>query len=266
MKKLLKRILIIIPVFYVVVCALLYFFQENIIFLPEKLKANYRFKYDQNFEERSIRTKDGLRLNGLLFKADSSKGLIFYLHGNGGSLRWIGDVAKTYTNLDYDVFILDYRGYGKSEGVINNENDLYDDNQMAYDALKKEYDEKNIIILGYSIGSGMAAELASTNSPKKLVLEAPYYNLTYIMKRRYRIIPTFLLKYKFATNDYLKSCKMPIYLFHGTDDNSTYYESSLKLKKDFSNKLELITLKDQGHNGIPENETYLRELKRILSQ
>jgi len=72
-------------------CILLYFVQEKLIFFPEKLAATYKFKFDQGFEELYFKTADNIVLNGVLFKADSSMGLIFYLHGNAGSLAlcWI---------------------------------------------------------------------------------------------------------------------------------------------------------------------------------
>lgn len=180
-------------------------------------------------------------------------------------VHWsIGGVAKTYTKLNYDVFILDYRGYGKSEGEINSQEQLFEDNQMAYEALKKEYDEKNSIVLGYSVGSGMAAYLASTNNPKMLILEAPYYSLTDLMRNTYSILPTFILKYKFATNEYLKNAKMPIEIFHGTEDKSIYYGSSVKLKEELGEKIHLISLPNQGHNGITSNGVYQYAIKHLL--
>ncbi|HEX8675781.1 MAG TPA: alpha/beta fold hydrolase, partial [Segetibacter sp.] len=103
------------------------------IFFPEKLDKDFKFRFYHNFEEISVKTHDNISLNGLLFRADSSKGVIFYLHGNAGSLNSWGEVAPTYTGLKYDVFMLDYRGYGKSEGKIYSEKQLYQDTQIAYD-------------------------------------------------------------------------------------------------------------------------------------
>jgi len=257
--------LIIMLAIYVLVCGLLYIFQEKIIFFPEKLGKDYPFQFDQKFEERDINADDGILLNGLLFKADSSKGLIFYLHGNAGSLSSWGDVAKTYTDLNYDVFILDYRGYGKSEGVINGQQQFYRDIQTVYEELKKEYSEDKIIVLGYSIGTGAASKIASENEPKLLILQAPYYSLTDIMRHTYSIIPTFILKYKFETNKHLKDCKMPVVLFHGDQDEVIYYGSSLKLKDEFKATDKLITLSGQGHNGMTDNEDYRKALKQILA-
>jgi pimeloyl-ACP methyl ester carboxylesterase len=190
--------------------------------------------------------------------------LIFYLHGNAGSLASWGEVAKTYTDLNYDVFMLDYRGYGKSEGSITSPSQLFNDVQIAYDELKNDYPENEVIILGYSLGTGPASKLASANNPKLLILQAPYYSLTDMMKHNYYIIPTFILKYKFETHNYLKDCKMPLIIFHGTNDGVIYYGSSLKLQQQFKPQDKLITLNGEGHNGISENPEYLREIEKIL--
>jgi uncharacterized protein len=266
MKKIINRILKIVVGLYVVACVLLFFFQEKLIFFPQKLEKNYKFSFAQKFEEINIKTKDNKLLNGILFKADSSKGLIFYLHGNAGSLNSWGDVAKTYTDLNYDVFMLDYRGYGKSEGSIDGQKQFFQDIQTSYDELKNKYTEDKIIVLGYSIGTGLAAKVASANNPRLLILQAPYYSLTDMMQHTYPIIPTFILKYKFETDDYIKSCKMPIVIFHGDQDEVIYYGSSLKLQKEFKKQDTLITPVGQGHNGMTENPDYRTEIQKVLTR
>ena len=266
MKKVLLRILKIALALYIILCGFLYFFQEKLIFFPQKLDKNYHFKFDQKFEEINIKSTDGKTINGLLFKADNSKGVILYLHGNAGCLDLWGDVAKTYTDLNYDILIVDYRSYGKSEGEINGQEQLFQDNQAVYNELKRKYKEDEIIVLGYSIGTGLAAKLASLNNPKLLILQAPYYNLTDMMKQRFSFIPTFILKYKFETNEYLKTCKMPVIIFHGNQDEVIYYGSSLKLKKEFKQQDILITLDGQGHNGMGDNIQYKTELEKLLNK
>lgn len=264
MKRFLINSLITILVIYILVCGLLYFFQEKLIFFPQKLAKEYSFQFSQPFEEKNIKTRDGTILSGLLFRTDSSKGLIFYLHGNAGSLSSWGHVAVTYTALGYDVFMIDYRGYGKSEGAIATENQLYEDIQTAYDALKMEYSENEIIVLGYSIGTGLASKVASENNPILLILQAPYYSLTDMMRHTYPIIPTFILKYKFETNKHLKACTMSVVIFHGDRDEVIYYGSSLKLKDELKPVDKLITLRGQGHNGMTDNKDYQEEIKKIL--
>ena len=263
-KRLITRTMLIVISFYVLLCALLYFFQEKLIFFPEKLNKAYIFQFDEPFTELNIPTNKGQVLHGLLFTSDSSRGLIFYLHGNAGSVNSWGEVAKTYTALNYDAFILDYPGYGKSGGSISNQEQFFEDIQSAYDHLKKKYNEEDIVVLGYSIGTGPASKLASTNHPKLLILQAPFYNLTDLMRKSYPIIPTFLLKYKFKTNEYLKNCQMPVVVFHGDQDEVIYYNSSLKLKKEFKSTDTLITLIGQTHNGMTDNLEYATAVAAIL--
>lgn len=263
-KKVILQTLKLLLIFYILICAVLFFFQEKLLFFPGKLDANHKFAFNQPFEELNIRGKDGQLMNGLLFLADSAKGLVFYLHGNGGSLNDWGVVAPRYTELHYDVFILDYPGYGKSGGRIESKTQLFESVQTAYDQMKSRYREDSIVVLGYSIGTGLAAHLASNNHPKLLILQAPYYNLTDIMRRTYPIIPTFILKYKFQTNEYLKNCKMPVVIFHGDRDEVVYYGSSLKLKEELKTADTLITLTGQGHNGMTYNQEYIAALKSIL--
>ena len=214
-RKLILQTLTIVLIGYVVICLLLFFIQEKLIFFPEKLAANFKFPFPEKFEEVTIPTADDKLLHGLLFAADSSKGLIFYLHGNAGSVHSWGDAAKRYTELNYDVFMLDYRGYGKSQGSIQSQSQFFADVQLAYDVMKKRYDESRIVVLGYSIGTGAATKIASANHPKLLILQAPYYSLVDVMRRAYPIIPTFLLKYRFETNKNIANCKMAVTIFLG---------------------------------------------------
>ena len=125
MIKTLKFLTIILSAFfvviYVIIVSYVYFNQVGMVFQSASLSKEYQFDYQSKFEEINIKSFDGVNLNGLLFKADQSKGLIFYLHGNAGTLETWGKIAKTYTSLGYDIFILDYRSFGKSEGEIENE-------------------------------------------------------------------------------------------------------------------------------------------------
>lgn len=149
-------------------------------------------------------------------------------------------------------------------GRIKSTAQLFEDIQTAYNAMKKRYSEQEMVILGYSIGTGPASYLASTNHPKRLILQAPYYNMTDMMRHTYPIIPTFLLKYKFQTNEYLKNCKMPVVIFHGNQDEVIYYGSSLKLQQEMKPGDTLITLRGQGHNGITDNPDYIVAINKIL--
>lgn len=266
--KYFKRGIIVLLSLYVIACALLYFFQEKMLFHPETVAKSVRYSYDSNFTEEFYEVEKGIELNSLLFKADSLKGkqgkLIFFIHGNGGNLKTLGGIAPTFTDKGYDCFLYDYRGYGKSDGSITSEADLFSDAQILYDHMKRLYSEKDIIIVGYSIGTGIASWLASNNSPRKLILEAPYFSMRDIMDRQYPIFPKFLLQYPLESNIYLNETTCPIFIFHGDKDEAIPFISSQKLKKSIPT-VELFRLKGLGHTGFSENEHYQTELTEILS-
>ncbi len=264
--KLLLGFCLAVALIYLLICVFVYFRQEKLIFKPTQLPANHQFKFKNKFEELFIKSSDGKLLNGLLFKIEQPKGLIFYLHGNIGSLDSWGEVPKNYINLGYDIFIYDYRSYGKSEGQIKSQQQLFDDNQILYNEMKKIYSENSITILGHSLGSGMAAKLASENQPKSLILITPYYSMSNMVKSLYPYLPVFLLKYKLETYKFLKKCKMPVIIFHGDKDDLVPYDHSVRLMDVLKSDDRLITLKNQDHYRINDSEDYRNALKEVLHE
>ncbi|MFQ5448656.1 MAG: serine aminopeptidase domain-containing protein, partial [Saprospiraceae bacterium] len=111
MMKLLKRAIALAAILYAVLCAGLFLGQERILFHPGKLPEDYVFRAG---EEVEIGVDDGVSLNCLWLKEPASKGVILYLHGNKGSNRRCLHQAQTMTGNGYDIFMPDYRGFGKS--------------------------------------------------------------------------------------------------------------------------------------------------------
>jgi len=268
MKRALKYVVIsligLVAIIYVSAVTYFYINQQEMVFLASKLPADYKFTFNQKFEEFTIPSFDGTKLNGVLFKAEKSKGLIFYLHGNAGALDTWGDIADNYTQFGYDIFILDYRGFGKSEGAIEDEEQVYKDISIVYKQLIKRYEEKNVIITGYSIGSGLASYLAAENNPQKLILLSPYYNVTELSTERAPFFPDFLKKFAFMTNNFIPKIKAPIYIFHGITDEVIGYNHAVRLSKLLKKDDKFFTLQGQGHSQMNDNLEYLKELQQIL--
>jgi len=249
---------------YLFCVSYVYFNQGEMIFMANKLPNDYKFEFNQDFEELNIPSFDAKKLNGLLFKTPNSKGLIFYLHGNAGSLDTWGSIAKNYTDLGYDIFILDYRGFGKSEGKIENQDQVYQDLTFAYNKLITKYDRNKVVIIGYSIGTGLATYLATIENPKKLILQAPYYNFIELSSGRVPLVPDFLKKFKFETDKYIVKVKSPIYIFHGNKDQVISYDNSIRLQKLIKPIDKVFILEGQNHLNMNENLDFQEELKVIL--
>ena len=259
-----KSLIIFFGFIYLLYASYVYFNQEEMIFPAAQLAKDYKFEFAQDFEELNIRSFDNKKLNGLLFKTPNPKGLIFYLHGNGSELNSWGNIASIYSSLGYDIFILDYRGYGKSEGKIDNQEQFLKDASFAYKNMVKRYPENKIVVIGYSIGTGAATYLASTQNPKMLILQSPYYNFLEFSSSRAPFLPNFLKKFTFETNVYITKVKVPIFIFHGEQDKLIPYENSLWLQKRFKPTDSLFILQHQGHAGMNDNADYKEELGKIL--
>lgn len=184
-----------------------------------------------------------------LWIKNNSKKVILYFHGNTGNVRRAAYQADRFNANNYDVFIPDYRGYGKTKGVNTSNKQLLSDATKAYAFLKQHYAEKDILIIGYSLGSGMASYVAGNASPWHLILVAPFTSLVDIKDQFLWMFPDFLLKYKLSNKDHLKAVTCPVTLIHGTEDEVVHYNYSKELKAMYP-KVNLITKKGVGHRRI----------------
>lgn len=265
MLKKLKYLICILITLYIAVLTFFYFNQEKFYFNPKTLKADYNYNFMADFEELNISVDNDNTLNALLFKTPNPKGVILYFHGNAGAIHEWGLRANLYTNYNYDILFVDYRGYGKNKNQITNEQILHNDAQKVFDFLKKRYQENNIVVLGFSIGSGIAAKVAANNNPKLLILEAPYYSFESLVKRLAPFIPKFLINYKIPTHTYLKKVTCPTVIFHGKEDQLIpAQENAVRLKRETPNIDNLFLIDNCQHNGIYKTDFYNRSLEKIL--
>lgn len=265
MPKVVLYIVIIVPAILIGLGIAVYMFQEHLIFHPEKLSDKYQFNFTDRFQELSYKTEDGEVINALHFKVDNPKGIIYYHHGNAGNLESWGKRAIDFTARNYDVLFYDYRGFGKSTGKIKNEKMIYNDALLIYKKLIYDYKERDIIIYGTSLGSGVATHLAFDNHPKMLILETPYYNFYEVAKFHYPYLPnSILLHYQFKTDKLLPELNMPVYMFHGTEDETVPYDHSVRLEK-LSNNIQLITIKEGSHSNLNTFHEYHEKLDEILN-
>lgn len=244
---------------------LFYFFQEKLIFKPEKLPDDFVFQYNnQEVEEYNVQLHDDVLINGLHFKSKNPRGVVYYLKGNSKSIKGWGKFAVDFTIHGWDVLMIDYRGFGKSKGKRTQET-MKQDALTIYDIIKKRVDEKKIIVYGRSLGTGLATKVASINKPRMLVLACPYFSISNNVKRYIPFLPTgLILRFSMPTYKWMKYVECPIKIIHGTSDRVIPMKSSIKLSKINPKLTRLYPIIDGGHKNLHNYEGYHRALKEIL--
>lgn len=258
-------IIIVFLSIYIIANVAAYFLQERLLFKPEKLPADFKFKYDhQEVREHNIWVGDDVRINCAHFSVDRPKGVLLYLKGNSKSIKGWGKFAVDFTRLGFDVIMVDYRGFGKSKGRRSEKN-IKDDLQIVYDVIKERVNEKYVVIYGRSMGSGFAAKLASQNNPRMVILESPYYSMSKIAKRYLPIMTaSLILRYPLRTYKWIQYITCPIKIIHGTNDKLIPFKYGLALSKINPKITRLYSVIGGGHNDLYTHEEYHRMLEEIM--
>lgn len=263
LKAVLVLTCLVFAIFFILL-GLVYLWQEKLIFFPEKVPADYKYSFRQPFKEINLTTPDGSRLHALHFKIEKPKGIILYFHGNAGSLRTWGYLAEELLPYGYEVFMPDYRSFGKSTGKLSQEN-MYHDAQLTYNYLRQHYPENQIVIFGRSIGSGVATKLAAENKPQLLLLESPFYNFADVANTHYPFLPvSLLLRFTFRSDKYIKQVNCPVYILHGTADEVVPFRSGEKLARLLKSPENFTVIEGGGHNNLSSFPAYRQALNRIL--
>jgi pimeloyl-ACP methyl ester carboxylesterase len=263
-QKNLSLTLIYIILGYLALVVLLWLIQEQLIFKPEKLPQDFEYKYDAPFKELFFNVSSGVRINGLHFYVPEPKGLILYFHGNSRSIKGWAKYARDFYRYQYDVLLVDYRGFGKSTGK-RSEFDMLADMQFVYNKLKEQFTEDHILVYGRSLGSGFATKIAADNNPRYLILDAPYYSFIKVAERFTPFIPhKLVLRYKLPTDQWIKKVACHTYIIHGTKDFLIPIQHSEKLQSFSPHKITLIRIHGGGHNNLPSNPEYHNFIRDIL--
>lgn len=252
---------------YIAGGVLLYFLQDAILFHPVSLKRNHRYDFTLPHKDLSIAVneKDTINLIDFDRTADTARGVVLYFHGNKRNISWYAKYIPYFTKHGYEVMMIDYPGYGKSTGKLT-EQKLHDWALQVYKMAIKKFPAEQIIIYGKSMGTGIAAELASKRDCKRLILETPYYDFPSVVRDYLPIYPvSWMLHYQIPTWEYIQNVNAPITIFHGTSDWTVRYNNSKRLSKFLKPADELVTIKGGSHNDLYSFPQVTLKLDSLLS-
>ena len=209
----------IVILIYFVILVFLYFYQRNLMYHPSE--NNY---FDDeltiNIEKVQISTDDDIKLLGWYHEKDLKKSkTILFFHGNAGSLENRIHKLNHFHEMDVNFLIIAWRGFSGNKGQTS-EKGLYEDGRSAIKWLfNKGVKEKDIILYGESLGTGVATHLSQNKNFAGIILETPFTSMIDAAKKFYPYIPVgLLLKDKFDNKSKIGNINVPVLIMHGEAD------------------------------------------------
>lgn len=248
-----------------IVFLVLYFAQDRFVHHGVTLHPSHQFHFNQEFEELFLDAEDGTRQNAVLFHHKNAQGTVLYCHNHSGNIESWAQVATVFEEMGMNTLLIDYRGYGKSEGQFR-EKKVFSDLDLWYDLLKESVAEEKISIYGRGIGSVMASYLAAKHQPAALILESPLYTLRYTAKRFLPWLPYshLISRYKFDNAGFFSSISCPILIMHGKQNKLLHYSSSQKLHALKPEESELLLIEGADHYDLFGRPEVLEKLESWL--
>lgn len=255
-------------VLYGLALAWLWFQQEKLLFAPTVLRTDHRLATAPDVHEVTIDVP-GARLSALHLRLPKPKGLVFFLHGNGGSLESWFINPDYYRHANFDLFMLDYRGYGKSSGQIESEAQLRADVRAAWASVAPQYAGRKLVVYGRSLGSGLAAGLAAEPGPGRApdltVLVSPYTSMAALAAEHYPWVPQALLRYPMRTDQLVGGIRSPLLLIHGAQDTLIDARHTDALKA-LVRSATVLRIEHAAHNDVQDFSAYLDGYARALAE
>jgi len=256
----------ILLLFYVVAIVAAFLFQSNMLFHPRVLSPDYKFQLKLPFEERRF-TAGGVELHSVLVRAaGKARGLILFFHGNAGDLGdWSVVGEEIAAKVGFDVWVVDYPGFGKSGGKIESEAQLYEAASIFYQLGVKEA-KGPLVLYGRSLGSSFAIRLAAENKVHALVLESPFLSMQSVASGHMPWLPIgWLLRFPLRSDLWMPKVTAPLLVLHGTADLTVPLESGKTLAT-LAKQARFVEVEGAAHNDVSDYDLYWTELGAFLNE
>lgn len=243
---------------------------KGMIFFPEPLISITPRNAGLAFEDIYFTTSDGVRLNGWLVPTAGAAITMLWFHGNAGNLSdRVDQLRLIHDRLRVNVFMIDYREYGRSEGEVSEEG-TYLDAQAALDYLRMRPDMKGqkIVYYGQSLGAAVAVELARNATPNGLILEAPFLSVQAMAKAAMPYLPIgALMTTKYDSRSKIADIHAPLLILHGNQDEIVPYEQGKRLFAAAHEPKSFYTIPGSHHNDTYAvgGEAYFHAIRDFLA-
>ncbi len=260
-------------VFLLLVYAAFLLSSENkIIFHPSRYPDGFWNPASQGVLAQDIyfTTEDGIKLHGWFIPAENAVATLLWFHGNAGNISHRLDNIQRLVRLNLNVFIFDYRGYGRSEGVPS-EAGIYKDSQAAYDAVLRldGVSVDTLFLFGRSLGGICAVQTAMNWPAKGLLLESVFTNSSDMARKIFPLIPLgWAMKSKLDAVSKVPHLRLPKLFLHGTDDEIVPYDMGRKLFDAAAEPKTFYSIAGAGHNDtyVLGGDEYFNALNQFITE
>lgn len=242
-----------------------YYLQDRILFHPEQRAKDEKWEFNAPHREINVPFNDSANMNVVQFMAgDTPRGVVLYFHGNRKNIGWYAQYARNFTKNGYEVWMIDYPGYGKSTGSLT-EDRLYAYAEQLYKLALPRFTPDQIVLYGKSMGTGIAAWLATRKNCQRLILETPYYSMRSLVQHYLPVYPVSrMIHYNLPTFEYLPLTIVPVTLLQGTDDGVIPYSNARRLAPLLKKEDEFVTIAGGSHNNLNDYPQFHRTLDSLL--
>lgn len=220
-----------------------------------------------DYEDIYFNAEDGIRLNGWLVKNPQATSTLIFFHGNAGNISHRLDKLAFFHQLGLNTFIVDYRGYGRSEGKPSEEG-IYKDGRAAYDYLLSRTDlGGKKIAYGESLGSTVAIDLGLHRQLDAVIVDSAFSSAKGMAKVIFPLIPSFLLRSKFDSSAKVKDITVPKLFIHSINDEIVPFLLGEELFKSASYPKDFLAITGGHNTGFMESKDLMKEsLRDFLSK
>ena len=230
----------------------MYLQQSSMMFFPYATLDQTPAAWGLTYEDVFLDTDDGVRLHGWYIPRHGSKRTLLFSHGNAGNISHRGDSVEIFHRLGLNVFIFDYRGYGKSQGKPD-EKGLYQDASAAWRYLnnEREFAHDDIILFGRSLGGAVAAKLAAEVQPGGLILESTFSSARDVATAVYPILSRMIfLRFDFNTTSHVRRVACPVLVLHSPNDEIIPFRLGEKVFQAANEPKSFVKMRGDHNSGF----------------
>jgi pimeloyl-ACP methyl ester carboxylesterase len=240
---------------FVLYLGALYFLQDDLLFNPDNNYISPQKANLSGVSENVLTMSDGIKIMTWSKDGDKTLPAILFFHGNRGQIAEFAPQILAFNKNGYGTFLAEYRGYGNSEGKINQDK-MFSDAAEVVDWIKKSGYSK-VVVIGYSFGCAASIGLANNRDVDGLVLISPFASLSRLVAEKYPF-SNWVLKDTYPSEDLIQNLNMPILIIHGTADKlvPVHHAKILYSKRTEKTSLHLLDQKDH-REAFWANETPL---------